>query len=63
MPSGLRQLTISFEEQGLTHFGGMFLFHRFCKTLGLRRRLQRYVPFPHERINHYQPVDLLLAIL
>ena len=63
MPSGLRQLTIAFEEQGLTHFGGMFLFHRFCKTLGLRRRLQRYVPFPHERINHYQPVDLLLAIL
>jgi len=63
MPSGLRQLAISFEEQGLTHFGGMFLFHRFCKILGLRRRLQRYVPFPRERINHYQPVDLLLAIL
>jgi hypothetical protein len=39
MPKGLQTLEFSFAGNALTHFGGLFLIQRFCKSLGLRRRL------------------------
>ena len=41
MKKGLQTLEISFEEEMLTHYGGLFLIQRFCKRLSLSRCLQR----------------------
>ena len=62
MPKGLRSLTFSFDGAGLTRYGGMVLFHRFCKQLGLRRALQRQISWPYVG-REYAPVDLFLAQL
>jgi hypothetical protein len=62
MPKGLRSLVFSFDGTGLTRYGGMVLFHRFCKQLGLRRALQRHMLWPYVG-REYAPVDLLLAQL
>lgn len=62
MPKGLRNLTFSFDGTRLTRYGGMVLFHRFCKNLGLRRQLQRQVSWPYIG-REYAPVDLFLAQL
>ena len=35
--SGAREVKISFAGQSLTHFGGLFLLHRFVQRLGLRQ--------------------------
>ena len=50
MPKGLRKLTFSVDGDGLTRFvpkgnlsAGLVLFQAFCKSLGLRRFLQRRV--------------------
>lgn len=60
MPKGIRKVNFTFENTGLTRFGGLVLFHRFCKSLGLRRYLQRGVKWPYIG-RHYHPVDLFLA--
>jgi hypothetical protein len=62
MPRALRTLRVSFRETHLTHFGGMVLLQRFCNKLGLRRRLQRSLRMSR-RNTHYDPADLLLALL
>jgi len=59
---GLETLGFSFDEPHLTHFGGMVLMQRFCKQLGLRRRLQRGVRLS-QRPGEYRPTDLILALL
>jgi len=62
MAKGLRNLPISFEESGLTHFAGMALIHAFCQKLGLKRLLQQTLrPAPHYR--DYHPAELILALL
>ena len=62
MPKGIRNLQIAVGEKHLTHFGGIFLIHWFCKKLKLRWYLQNYVKFP-KRSSRYYAVDLLLAII
>jgi hypothetical protein len=62
MPKGLRNLPITFEEPGLTHFAGMALIHAFCQHLGLRRLLQQALR-PAVRARDYQAADLLLALV
>jgi hypothetical protein len=62
MPKGLRILHISLGERNLTHFGGIFLIHQFCKKLRLKWHLQNYVKF-HQRSSRYHPVELVLAII
>jgi hypothetical protein len=62
MPKGLRHLHFRFTEDHLTHYGGLALIQRFCRQLGLRRRLQRSVP----RVKSprgYAPADLILALM
>lgn len=53
---------ISFGTRNMTHFGGIFLVHQFCKKLKLKRVLQNYVKF-HQRASIYHPVELILAII
>jgi len=62
MPKGLETLGFSFDEQHLTHFGGMVLMQRFCKQVSLRRRLLRATRLA-QRPGEYPPSDLLLALL
>lgn len=60
MPKGLRKLTFTVDGDGLTRFGGLILFQAFCKSLGLRRFLQRHVLWPAVGRKYHQ-VDLLMA--
>jgi len=62
VPKGLRTLEFSFADTDLTHFGGLVLLQRFCQRLGLRRRLQREVSVA-QRQGHYNPADLVLALI
>jgi hypothetical protein len=62
MPKGLRSLHLSLGERNLTHFGGIFLIHQFCKKLRLKWHLQKNVSFP-QRSTYFYPVDLVLAII
>jgi hypothetical protein len=60
MPKGLRKLIFSVDGDGLTRFGGLVLFQAFCKSLGLRRFLQRRVLWPTFGRKYHQ-VDLFLT--
>lgn len=62
MPRGTRKIAFAFDQNHLTHFGGMWLIQRFCQRLRLRARLQQYVRIP-ERTGSYQSSDLILALL
>jgi hypothetical protein len=62
MPKGLQTLEFSFKGTALTHFGGLFLIQRFCKSLGLRRRLQRVLKAAPPT-GHYSAADLIVALL
>lgn len=62
MPKGTRKVRFSFDETHLTHFGGMWLIQRFCKQLGLKKRLQDYVRVP-QRSQDYRASELILALL
>jgi len=62
MPKGIRNLHISVGEKNLTHYGGIFLIHWFCKKLRLKWLLQKKVSFP-QKIKDYHPVELILAIV
>ncbi|PIX26076.1 MAG: hypothetical protein COZ68_02270 [Deltaproteobacteria bacterium CG_4_8_14_3_um_filter_43_13] len=62
MRKSIRNVEFSFEDPTLTHYGGMFIFQRFCRKLELRRILQRSVCWKR-RTSIYHPADLILAIL
>jgi hypothetical protein len=62
MPKGLRTLAYCFDEAHLTHFSGLVLLQRFCQQLRLRWLLQRDV-LPPQATGHFQPADLLLALI
>jgi hypothetical protein len=59
---GLQSLAFSFEEDYLTHYGGLFLIQRFCNKLGFRRRLQRrWRAAPNW--SEFNPLDVTLLLL
>lgn len=62
MPRGTRKIAFSFDENHLTHFGGMWLIQRFCQKLQLRWRLQKYITVS-SHIGSYPACDLILALL
>lgn len=62
MPKGIRNIEFSVDGDGLTRFGGLILFQRFCKSLGLRRFLQRRVHWL-SFARKYHPVDIFLTHL
>ena len=63
MPRGLRKVRISFDASGLTRYGGLVIFQRFCKSLGLRRFLQLQVDWPTYSERRFHPADIFLAHL
>jgi len=62
MPKGPRKLIITFGNQTLTHYGGVYLLHRFLTRIGLKNAIATEVRFI-QRNNRYSIGELLLAIL
>ncbi len=62
MPRGTRNIRFLFEETHLTHFGGMWLIHSFCKKIKLKKHIQDIIRFP-QRNQHYHFSELILALL
>ncbi len=57
-----RNLTITCNHAGLTHFGGVCFFHEFVRVLQLRDFLARHLTYP--RRNHrYSVSQMLLALV
>lgn len=62
MPKGIRKLNFVFDEDHLTHYGGVWLMQQFCDRLHLRFLLQRYIQI-EQRVGGYHPSELLLVLL
>jgi hypothetical protein len=62
MARGPRNVSVSFSARTLTHFGGVYLLHRFFTRLGLKKALTKAVHFP-QRNARYSVGDMLLALL
>jgi hypothetical protein len=61
MPKGLQKINFIFGKSGLTRWGGLTLFAQFCKSLSLRRHLQRSIHWPKYHYKMYHPADLFFA--
>lgn len=61
LPKGPRKFDFAFEKSGLTRFGGLRLFHLFCRGFAIRRFLQTFVRWPDYDYRGYHPSDLFLA--
>jgi hypothetical protein len=62
MPKGIRNIRISVGERHLTHFGGIFLIHWFCKKLRLKWLLQNQIRSLYS-YKLYHPAELISAII
>jgi hypothetical protein len=62
MRSGARKIRAAFTSSGLTHFGGVYLFHRFLQQLQLRTYLSMSIPYP-QRNNRYTLSEIILALI
>ena len=62
MPKGLKNIQISFVEDNITHYGGLYLLNSFCKKLSLKRYLQSYVKI-HQIKQKYQTAEFLLILI
>ena len=62
MPKGTRKVISVFNEDRLTHYGGVWLVQRFCDRLRLRSLLTRCIRID-QREDTYHPSVLLLALL
>ncbi len=57
-----RNLKITWNNEGLTHYGGIFLFHQFMGVLQFRRFASWHLNYP--RLNHrYSLPQMLLALI
>jgi hypothetical protein len=57
-----RNVIISFDDAGLTRYGGVLFFSEFSRVLQLRRSLTRHLQYP--RRNHdYEVSQMLLAMI
>lgn len=62
MPKGIQKLEIIVGEKSLTHFGGIFLIHWFCKKLRLKWHIQNQIR-TFQTGKRYHPAELILAII
>ncbi len=62
MPRGPRKLTIRFGAASLTHYGGVYLLHRFLSRIGFKDAIARHVRVV-QRNNRYSMGEMLLALL
>jgi hypothetical protein len=62
MPRGPRTLAIAFGEGTLTHYGGVYLLHRFLSRLGFKEVVAQQLRLV-QRNNRYSVGETLLALL
>lgn len=62
MRQGTSNVRTKFTAAGLTHFGGVYLFHQFLRQLKVRSYLALNLFCPR-RNNRYTPPELLLAFI
>jgi hypothetical protein len=62
MTKGIKNIQISFSEKNITHFGGLFLIHKFCQKLKLKQYLQTYVKF-YQMNQEYQTAEFILILI
>jgi hypothetical protein len=62
VPRGPRNLAIRFGTATLTHYGGVYLLHRFLSRIGFRAAIAREVRWA-QRNNRYTVGEMLLALL
>ena len=60
--TGAKNVKISFSAGQLTHFGGVYLLHRFLQQLQLRSFLCNHLRLP-ERNNNFSITERLLALI
>jgi hypothetical protein len=62
MARGPRQLGVTFGAQNLTHYGGVYLLHRFLSRLGFKNAVAQQIRIA-QRNNRYSIGEMLLALL
>lgn len=62
MGKGIQNIQISFSEKDITHFGGLYLIHRFCKICKINWLLQRNVKIK-QRNQEYQSAEFILILI
>jgi len=62
MPRGPRSLAITFGAPNLTHYGGVYLLHRFLSRIGFKDAVAVRVRLA-QRNNRYSVGEMLLALL
>ena len=62
MPRGPRKLLVTFGSRALTHYGGVYLLHRFFSRLRLQNLLTRETHVA-QRNNRYSVGEMFLALL
>jgi hypothetical protein len=59
---GLKNIQITFVEDNITRYGGLYLLNSFCKKLNLKWYLQSYVKI-HQANQKYQTAEFLLILI
>jgi hypothetical protein len=62
MAKGPRKRRVSFDTPSVTHYGGVYLLHRFLNRIGLKHALAMELRIA-QRNNHYSVGEMLLALL
>jgi len=62
MPKGPRNLVIAFGAESLTHYGGVYLLHRFLSRIGFKNAVATDIRLV-QRNNRYSGGEMLLALL
>jgi len=62
MPKGPRNLAIAFGAESLTHYGGVYLLHRFLSRIGFKNAVATDIRLV-QRNNRYSGGEMLLALL
>ena len=62
MPKGPRNLAIAFGAETLTHYGGVYLLHRFLSRIGFKNAVAMDVRLV-QRNHRYSVGEMLLALL
>lgn len=62
MPKGALNLALAFGAETLTHYGGVYLLHRFFSRIGFENALAMDVRVV-QRNNRYSVGEMLLALL
>lgn len=62
MRSGARKIRTKFTASGLTHFGGIYLFHKFLQQLKIRSYFFRCLSYS-QRNNQYSLSEIILALI